>query len=144
MHVTLHDTKEINSNWTLNQNKCLYQATLYKSPWVRKNQRIICLKPVHDKVKSTRERATDGVSECMNFQSSSIFYMKLIITFCKLITESYHFQSLLPSCIKRFATKGEQTLPHFLFIYVEGGREKKKRGSQGYFRLARGGAKLFC
>ena len=93
-----------------------------------------------------KERATDGVSECMNFQSSSIFYMKLIsiITFCKLITESYHFQSLLPLCIKRFTTKGEQTLPHFLFIYVEGRKGKKRRGGQGYFRLARGGAKLFC
>ena len=93
-----------------------------------------------------KERATNGVSECMNFQSSSIFYMKLIsiITFCKLITESYHFQSLLPLCIKRFTTKGEQTLLHFLLIYVEGRKGKKRRGGQGYFRLARGGAKLFC
>ena len=64
----------------------------------------------------------------MNFQSSSIFYIKLIITFCELVTESYHFQSLLPSCIKRFTTKGEQTLSHFLFIYVGGGGRAKKEG----------------
>ena len=63
----------------------------------------------------------------MNFQSSSIFHIKLIITFCELVTESYHFQSLLPSCIKRFTTKGEQTLSHFLFIYVDGGGGRAKK-----------------
>ena len=39
---------------------------------------------------------------------------------------------------------GEQTLLHFLVIYVEGGKGKKRGGGQGYFRLARGGAKRFC
>ena len=29
----LHDTKTIDKNWTLNQSKCLYQATVYKSSW---------------------------------------------------------------------------------------------------------------
>ena len=33
MHVTQHDTKAMNKNWNLNQNKCLYEATLYKRPW---------------------------------------------------------------------------------------------------------------
>ena len=57
MHVTQHDPKAIDKNWTLNQNKRLYQARL-------KKKRIICLKPVHDKVK---KHAGDEVNERVNF-----------------------------------------------------------------------------
>ena len=47
------------------------------------------------------------VSERVNFQSSS-----LLNWFIKL--RSNHFQPFLPLCMKRFTTKGKQTLSHFL------------------------------
>ena len=47
------------------------------------------------------------VSERVNFQSSS-----LLNWFIKLW--SNHFQPFLPLCMKRFTTKGKQTLSHFL------------------------------
>ena len=40
VHVTLHDMKAIHKNWTLNQNKCLYQATCIK---VHENKSLLAL-----------------------------------------------------------------------------------------------------
>ena len=54
--------------------------------------------------------ASDGVSERVNFKSSSILNWFIYKRFASV---SNHFQFLLPSSIKLFCTKGEQTLSHF-------------------------------
>ena len=77
---------------------------------MRVNQRIIYLKPVHNKAKSSI--AMDSVSERVkrvNFQSSSI----LNCGASRFASVSNHLQPLLLLCIKGFIILwGEQTLSH--------------------------------
>ena len=69
---------------------------------VRENKSgIICLKPVHDKVKSTE--ALEWVKGWISNQ-----------VYNSIASVSSHFQSFFPSWMKRFTTKGKQTLSHFL------------------------------
>ena len=76
-----------------------------------------------------KEREKERARERWNERKSEFpieFNIKLvdIKRFASLLLN--HFQSLLPSCIKRFTTKGEQTLSHF--------REKLLRADVSKYR----------
>ena len=100
-----HDMKAIDKNWTLNQNKCLYQAsTLYKSLWEYFSVLFVWY------LSTIKLRACEHWSEGKS-EFPSEFNTKLV----HKASQAYQITfNLLPSCKKRFTTKGKQTLSHFL------------------------------
>ena len=97
MHVTQHDPKAIDNNWSWTK-----ISVCIKLDWRKSVLFVWNLSTIRWKSTRVVKWMEEWISNWVQFESGEKLFVSAL----------NHFQSLLLSCIKHFTTKREQTLSH--------------------------------